>query len=48
MKIRMVALSFFTAFGISSQALANDNEKPSKDLGSFYTGVDIGFIMKLN
>ena len=43
MKIRMVALSFFTAFGISSQALANDNEKPSKDLGSFYTGVDIGF-----
>ncbi|MEZ8012112.1 outer membrane beta-barrel protein [Vibrio sp. 10N.222.54.F12] len=43
MKIGMVALSLFTAFGMSSYALANENDTAAKELGHFYAGVDVGF-----
>ncbi|UPR30014.1 porin family protein [Vibrio crassostreae] len=44
MKISTIALSLFTAFfGISSQALASENENSPREHGHFYAGVDIGF-----
>ncbi|MBT9239362.1 porin family protein [Vibrio splendidus] len=43
MKISTIALSLFTAFGISSQTLASENENSPREHGHFYAGVDIGF-----
>ncbi|WP_454441432.1 outer membrane beta-barrel protein [Vibrio bathopelagicus] len=43
MKISMIALSLFTTFGISSHALASENENSPREHGHFYAGVDIGF-----
>ncbi|MFA0609024.1 outer membrane beta-barrel protein [Vibrio sp. 10N.222.49.B4] len=43
MKIGMVALSLFTAFGMSSYTLANETDTAAKELGHFYAGVDVGF-----
>ena len=43
MKISMIALSLFTAFGVSSHAFASDNENSSRENGHFYAGVDVGF-----
>ncbi|MBY7732373.1 porin family protein [Vibrio splendidus] len=43
MKISMIALSLFTTFGISSHALASENENSPREHDHFYAGVDIGF-----
>ena len=43
MKISKIALLLFTTFGISSHALANENENSPREHGHFYAGVDIGF-----
>lgn len=42
MKSSMVALSLFSIFAMNSYALASDKEDPSKQLGQFYIGADIG------
>lgn len=43
MKISKIALLLFTTFGISSHALASENENSPREHGHFYAGVDIGF-----
>ena len=43
MKISKIALLLFTTFGISSHALASENENSPRERGHFYAGVDIGF-----
>ena len=43
MKISKIALLLFTTFGISSHALASENENSPKEHGHFYAGVDTGF-----
>ena len=43
MKISKIALLLFTTFGISSHAIASENENSPKEHGHFYAGVDIGF-----